>query len=467
MGGKQWSKQEELVFWKEVVPRSPKRVGVHRQNREHSWKECATWMQRRMGPKESRRTYTELCLFEHYFQNAEKQKFSPHAELLVRKYLRQKKLDEANQGQSNGQLNAQSVSNGNDHGEPQAPEPLNNAGSHGPMTPIRPRNATEKTRNTDRQVDTPWSMVPFAPGYNNSDGYGSIGSPASSPSFPGRAGHLHHSKPKVPLGRTKMSTAPMAPMDEEELPSLASLQADSPLGNVSPSISGQHSEINSSPPIYMPQAMRPQSVIERQAASAGMSVQDLLNSSPAKQEPMPQAYHGPADNGYGFQGGYDYQPNYAQNLGQGYNNGYSQGYTSGYAPSYGQGYNNGYQSNGQVFYSSPGPQNRPGNNGYPNWYQSYESSPGPQGPNNGVQNYNQGYESSPNGAQNRVDNESVAIQAPSNNATRSSHEAEPYNNEYNGYNNANGYNNTNIPNGDEEELPAYSTHGNQQSMTSA
>lgn len=355
-------------------------------------------------------------------------------------------LDEANKGQSNGQVNAQGVSNCSDDGEPQAPEPLGNAGPHGPMTPIRPRSlATERAPNTDRQMDTPSSMVPFAPGYNDSDVYGSIGSQASSPNFTQYASDLHHPKPKMPLGRTKMSTAPtmpmapMAPMDEEELSSLAGLPADSPFGNDSPVNPGQHSEINSSPPIHMPQAMRPQSAIERQAASAGMSVQDLLNSSPVKQQPLPQAYQGPVDNGYGFQSGYNYHPNYAQNLGQGYSNGYSQGYTANYAPSYDQGYNNAYQSNEQVYYSSPLPQGRAGNDGYSNYYEGYDSSPGPRGPNNGAQNYNQGYDSSPNGPQNRVGNESAAIQAPSSNATRSSHEAEPYNNEYRGYNNANGY----------------------------
>lgn len=70
MGGKQWAKEEELVFWKFVVPKSPKRVGGDRQNREMSWKDCAAWMQRRMAKvyKEPRRTYTELCLCESSFR---------------------------------------------------------------------------------------------------------------------------------------------------------------------------------------------------------------------------------------------------------------------------------------------------------------------------------------------------------------------------------------------------------------
>ncbi|KAJ4419671.1 hypothetical protein N0V85_000917 [Neurospora sp. IMI 360204] len=464
MGGKQWARQEELVFWKEVVPRSPKRVGADRQRREMSWKDCAAWMQHRMAKefKEPRRAYTELCLYKAGNGQGN---------------------GESN-GEGNGQGNGQGDSDGNDiDEEPQTPEPLGNAGPHIPMTPVRPRSlTTQRAKNTDHQEASPSSMSPFVPGYNNSDGYASLGSQASTPSYTRYAGHLHHPKPnRMPLGPSGMSTAPtmpMAPMDEEELPSLAGLHTASPYGHDSPDIPGQYSEVNSSPPMQMPQAMRHHSAIERQAASAGMSVQDLLNSSPAKQRPLPQAYQGSVNNGYGFQSGYNYHPSYVQGLG--YSNGYPQNYTSSYGSAYGQGYNNGVQSYNQGYDSSP----QGHNNGVQSYNQGYDSSPqghnngvqsynqgydsSPQGHNNGVQSYNQGYDSSPTGLpRNRTDDESFATRTLSSNATRSAHEGETYNNEYHGSSNDNSYQNSSIPNGDGEQSTVYSSRGPQKSMNRA
>ncbi|KAK3327260.1 hypothetical protein B0T19DRAFT_157745 [Cercophora scortea] len=89
MGGRVWSAQEEEMFWKKIIPHSPKRLGVSRSNPEKTWVELAEEMTRLMGD-DARREYTPLSLFEHYFQNAEKQRISPNARHLVTSYLRQR-----------------------------------------------------------------------------------------------------------------------------------------------------------------------------------------------------------------------------------------------------------------------------------------------------------------------------------------------------------------------------------------
>ncbi|KAL2887847.1 Phosphatidylglycerophosphatase GEP4 mitochondrial [Ceratocystis lukuohia] len=61
MVGKQWSPGEEKFFWKKIVPRSPKRLGIHRLNPEDSWDHLAEIMQRSMG-NDARRKYTGLSL---------------------------------------------------------------------------------------------------------------------------------------------------------------------------------------------------------------------------------------------------------------------------------------------------------------------------------------------------------------------------------------------------------------------
>ena len=64
MGGKTWSKDEELVFWKELIPHSPKRLGEDRvRNEEKPWEWVAEEMERRLGNK-ARRDYTHLGVCE-------------------------------------------------------------------------------------------------------------------------------------------------------------------------------------------------------------------------------------------------------------------------------------------------------------------------------------------------------------------------------------------------------------------
>ena len=61
MGGRVWSRDEERVFWTYIIPRSPKRLGLHRANPEISWTQLAVEMARKMG-ENARREYTELGL---------------------------------------------------------------------------------------------------------------------------------------------------------------------------------------------------------------------------------------------------------------------------------------------------------------------------------------------------------------------------------------------------------------------
>lgn len=423
--------------------------------------------------------------------------------------------DELSDSQANGQDNSDpNEAGGNDFNRSmneatQPSETAGNARPQIPITPVRPRGlATKSTKDSDHKLASPSSMSPFVPGYSNikSDGVAGIGSSqASSPSYPGYAGHLHHPKPdRKPLGPSAMSTAPtipMAPMDEEELPALPALRIDSSYGNDNHGVPGQYAEVNSSPPIQMPQPVRQQSAIERQAASVGMSVQDLLNSSPAKQHPLPQAYQGSVDNDYGFQNGfqnnYNYQPSYMHGLDHGYGNSYSHNYTPNYGPAYGQGYNNGFQSYNQGYDSSPqGPSTgmqsynqgfdsspQGPNNGTQNFNQSYDSSPhvpsngaqnynqsyntSSQGQNTGVQNYNQGYNSSPQLPQVRNGHEQYPARASSSNATRSARESEAHNNEHHGLSSDNNYHNSGSLTEEYGQLPAYNGPGPEKSMALA
>lgn len=59
MGGKTWSLQEETLFWRVVVPRSPK--AVRAADRVNDWETCVSIMQRGMG-QEARRVYTPVML---------------------------------------------------------------------------------------------------------------------------------------------------------------------------------------------------------------------------------------------------------------------------------------------------------------------------------------------------------------------------------------------------------------------
>ncbi len=67
MGGKVWSKDEETVFWKELIPHSPKRLGEDRvRNKERSWYWVANQMTIIMGTK-ARREYTHLGVCEYLY----------------------------------------------------------------------------------------------------------------------------------------------------------------------------------------------------------------------------------------------------------------------------------------------------------------------------------------------------------------------------------------------------------------
>ncbi|RCI17127.1 hypothetical protein L249_2109 [Ophiocordyceps polyrhachis-furcata BCC 54312] len=83
MGGKTWSRDEELLFWRIIVPVSPK-AAVDTGLR-HTWAECATKMKLHFEGlgKRPRRKYTKLMLFEHYYQNVETGHKSPHGRDLV------------------------------------------------------------------------------------------------------------------------------------------------------------------------------------------------------------------------------------------------------------------------------------------------------------------------------------------------------------------------------------------------
>ncbi|KAK3378496.1 hypothetical protein B0H63DRAFT_249026 [Podospora didyma] len=104
MGGKVWSRDEEVVFWKQIVTQSPKRAGLDRLNAEKSWSSLATMMTRIMNankknPKEElRRNYTALGLFEHFFQNARNRNFSPNAHKFVTRHLQQEDKDALAEG---------------------------------------------------------------------------------------------------------------------------------------------------------------------------------------------------------------------------------------------------------------------------------------------------------------------------------------------------------------------------------
>ncbi|ORY71310.1 uncharacterized protein BCR38DRAFT_328326, partial [Pseudomassariella vexata] len=85
MGGKVWSEKEERYFWRVAMSVGPKRAGVDRAKPERSWNDLAADMQRAMG-EDSRREYSGVLMFEHYFQNIETRRRSPNAAQYVREY---------------------------------------------------------------------------------------------------------------------------------------------------------------------------------------------------------------------------------------------------------------------------------------------------------------------------------------------------------------------------------------------
>ncbi|KAH6637033.1 hypothetical protein F5144DRAFT_204432 [Chaetomium tenue] len=86
MGGKTWSREEELLYWEKLIPNSPKRLGRDIKGREEkSWGWIAQGMTKGMGVN-ARRKYTPLCVFEHYFQNTYLGRLSPNIGKLANKY---------------------------------------------------------------------------------------------------------------------------------------------------------------------------------------------------------------------------------------------------------------------------------------------------------------------------------------------------------------------------------------------
>ncbi|AEO62742.1 uncharacterized protein THITE_2107265 [Thermothielavioides terrestris NRRL 8126] len=86
MGGTNWTREEEIIFWLKLIPRSPKRLGQDiTKNEEHSWGWVAQQMTKMMAGKTTRE-YTEQCVLEHYFQNCCGARFSPNAGKLPKKY---------------------------------------------------------------------------------------------------------------------------------------------------------------------------------------------------------------------------------------------------------------------------------------------------------------------------------------------------------------------------------------------
>ncbi|GJN75470.1 hypothetical protein PLICBS_009569 [Purpureocillium lilacinum] len=86
MGGKTWSREEELYFWRTVVPLSPKAAANPPAPAE--WSQLAANMQEHFG-QNARRRYTSLMLYEHYFQNITTRHFSPKSVDLVREHIQE------------------------------------------------------------------------------------------------------------------------------------------------------------------------------------------------------------------------------------------------------------------------------------------------------------------------------------------------------------------------------------------
>ncbi|EQL00101.1 hypothetical protein OCS_04179 [Ophiocordyceps sinensis CO18] len=85
MGGKTWSREEELYFWRTIVPISPKAASLI--GKAVDWEQSALMMHKNFG-KKARRNYTKLMLFEHYFQNITTGHESPRAADLVAEHKR-------------------------------------------------------------------------------------------------------------------------------------------------------------------------------------------------------------------------------------------------------------------------------------------------------------------------------------------------------------------------------------------
>lgn len=110
MGGKHWSAEEEAYFWNTIIPKSPKRQGIRRNDPEMSWEELAAEMNTVFDGPERRRVYTAqgICkchpfifrhhlltfLVEHWFMNIQKGGVSKNARRFVDPYVAQSKQSE-------------------------------------------------------------------------------------------------------------------------------------------------------------------------------------------------------------------------------------------------------------------------------------------------------------------------------------------------------------------------------------
>ncbi|KAK4147253.1 uncharacterized protein C8A04DRAFT_25058 [Dichotomopilus funicola] len=90
MGGRIWSRAEERIFWLQLVPHSPRRLGADLQNEEQSWEWVAKQMTAKMGDN-ARRKYTGLGAFEHFFLNVHQCRFSPNIGTMHYKYWKAEK----------------------------------------------------------------------------------------------------------------------------------------------------------------------------------------------------------------------------------------------------------------------------------------------------------------------------------------------------------------------------------------
>lgn len=67
MGGKTWSRKEEILYWEELIPNSPKRLGRDlKTKKEKTWVWIARGMTDGMGA-DARRKYTPLCVCKSCF----------------------------------------------------------------------------------------------------------------------------------------------------------------------------------------------------------------------------------------------------------------------------------------------------------------------------------------------------------------------------------------------------------------
>ncbi|KAK0752093.1 hypothetical protein B0T18DRAFT_426635 [Schizothecium vesticola] len=89
MGGRHWSAEEEAYFWNTIIPKSPKRQGIKRNDPEMSWEELAAEMNSVFEGPERRRVYTGQGIFEHWFLNVQKGSVSKNARRYVDPYVAQ------------------------------------------------------------------------------------------------------------------------------------------------------------------------------------------------------------------------------------------------------------------------------------------------------------------------------------------------------------------------------------------